>query len=61
MLTKETMDMKTHRDHHRSPWPLRKEFPVTRLMKQALEGYADSFDYDNQVRLFAIKGQRKRP
>ncbi len=62
MLTKETMDMKRIAAITEAHGHSAKEFPVTRLMKQALEGYADSFDYDNQGSLICYKkGSGKGP
>ncbi|MEA4811319.1 MAG: hypothetical protein VB108_01965 [Anaerolineaceae bacterium] len=62
MLTKESMDIKRIAAITEAPGHSGLEAPVTRLMKQALEGYADSFDYDNLGSLICYKkGSGKGP
>ncbi len=62
MLTKETMDLKRIAAITEAGGVSGSEKAVTRLMKQALEGYADEFDYDNQGSLICIKhGSGKGP
>ena len=62
MLTKETMDLKRIGAIIEAPGVSGSEKAVTRLMKNALEGYADEFDYDNQGSLICIKhGNGKGP
>lgn len=55
MLTKDQLDLKRIAAMTEAPGVSGSEAPVTRLMKAALEGYADSFDYDNLGSLICFK------
>lgn len=55
MLTKETMDLERIAAITNAPGVSGSEKAVTRIMKEALTGYADAFDYDNQGSLICIK------
>ena len=62
MFTKEKMDLKRIAAITNAGAISGSERPVTRLMKEALEGYADEFDYDNQGSLICVKhGNGKGP
>lgn len=55
MLKKDQLDMQRIAAITEAPGPSGGEAPVTRIMKKALEGYADSFDYDNLGSLICFK------
>jgi endoglucanase len=55
MLTKDSLDLNRIKAITEAGALSGSEFPVTRLMKAALEGYADSFDYDNLGSLICFK------
>ena len=62
MFTKESMDLKRIAAITDAPGVSGSERAVTRVMKEALTGYADEFDYDNQGSLICIKhGNGKGP
>jgi len=55
MLTKDKLDLARIKAITEAGAVSGSEYPVTRLMKKALEGYADDFDYDNLGSLICHK------
>lgn len=55
MLKKENLDLLRIKEINEAPGLSGSEAPVTRIMKKALEGYADDFDYDNLGSLICHK------
>jgi len=55
MLKKENLDLKRIKAITEAGGVSGSEQPVTRIMKEALSGYADDFDYDNQGSLICHK------